>query len=102
MPTSVRLAAYSVDPPALEPYSSFDPESFVATSMIADSLVHCDQQGNAAAGLATSWRHTSPVTIEFELRRDVLFHDGTPFDADSVVTLRPAAPRPPARASWRP
>jgi len=83
--TQVRLAVYSVDPPALDPFFAFDPESFVAISMIADSLVFFDEQGRAQPGLAIEWELTSPVTMELELRRGVTFHDGSPFDAESVV-----------------
>ena len=36
--------------------------------------------------LATSYQWIDNVTLEFELRKDVKFHDGTTFDADDVVT----------------
>jgi peptide/nickel transport system substrate-binding protein len=35
--------------------------------------------------LATSWRYADDTTIEFELRPNVKFHDGSPFTADDVV-----------------
>ncbi len=35
--------------------------------------------------LATSWKQADPVTWEFELRRGVTFHDGSPFTADDVA-----------------
>jgi peptide/nickel transport system substrate-binding protein len=34
--------------------------------------------------LATSWRNVSPTTWEFKLRRGVKFHNGEPFDGESV------------------
>ena len=34
--------------------------------------------------LATSWRNINPTTWEFKLRRGVKFHNGEPFDAESV------------------
>ena len=36
-------------------------------------------------GLATSWKQTSPTVWHFELRKNVQFHDGTPFTADDVI-----------------
>ncbi|HXQ52203.1 MAG TPA: ABC transporter substrate-binding protein [Stellaceae bacterium] len=35
-------------------------------------------------GLATSWTFTDPKTLVLELRQNVLFHDGTAFDAAAV------------------
>ena len=35
--------------------------------------------------LATSYKWINNTTLEFELRQDVKFHDGTEFDADDVV-----------------
>ncbi|MDO8186506.1 ABC transporter substrate-binding protein [Conexibacter sp. JD483] len=63
---------------------------FVA-NQIYDQLVRWDLTDDAAVprivpSLATSWRTDSAgTTWTLELRRDVRFHDGTPFDADAVV-----------------
>lgn len=35
--------------------------------------------------LATSWKQVDDTTIDFELRKGVTFHDGSPFSADDVV-----------------
>ena len=35
--------------------------------------------------LATSYKWVDNVTLEFDLRDDVVFHDGSSFDADDVV-----------------
>jgi peptide/nickel transport system substrate-binding protein len=35
--------------------------------------------------LANDWKQPNPTTIEFTLRPDVRFHDGSPFTADDVV-----------------
>ncbi|MGI6855130.1 ABC transporter substrate-binding protein [Mesorhizobium sp. 1B3] len=37
------------------------------------------------AGLAESWTYTDPTTLVLELRKDVTFHDGTPFNAGAAV-----------------
>lgn len=53
---------------------------------IFDTLVWLTPDFQVTPGLATKWT-SSPdgKTYTFELRKDVKFHDGTPFDASSVV-----------------
>ena len=87
--TRVRIGHYAGDPSACDAFHAFDPESYVVVSAIADSLIYIDHDGMIRPGLATSWKRIDPLTMEFELRRGVHFHNGEPFDADSVVaTLR--------------
>lgn len=48
--------------------------------------------------LAIAWRRLDPLTMEFDLREGVRFHNGDPFTADDVVaTMR--AQRDPANRS---
>src|SRR5438309_4429038 len=52
---------------------------------IYDSLVRVDPKGNIIPWLAEKWETSSDgKTVTFSLRKDVKFHDGTTFDADSV------------------
>ncbi len=53
---------------------------------IYDTLVRVDAQNKIQADLATSWNYASPTQLTFTLRSDVKFQDGTPFNADAVVT----------------
>ncbi len=53
---------------------------------IYDTLVRVDAQNKIQPDLATSWSYTSPTQLVFTLRSDVKFQDGTPFNADAVVT----------------
>ena len=69
----------------------FDPlrsQAFVDRSVhyqIYDSLVRIDAKGGIIPWLAEKWE-TSPdgETVTFTLRKDVKYHDGSPFDAESV------------------
>jgi len=82
---TATLGIYSVDPPALDAFHSFDPESFVTLLAISDALIAIGPEGDVEPSLATAWERTSPLTMEFQLREGVRFHNGEPFDADSVV-----------------
>ena len=81
----LRLAVYAAPPVALDNFHSFDPESFVVGSMLADSLVYIDEHGRLVPWLATAWERESPVSLVMDLRRGVRFHDGTPFTSRDVV-----------------
>lgn len=53
---------------------------------IYDTLVRVDAQNKMQPDLATAWTFPSPTQVVFTLRSDVKFQDGTPFNADAVVT----------------
>jgi peptide/nickel transport system substrate-binding protein len=63
---------------------------------VYEGLVRYNKQFVPEPALATSWTRVSALTWRFALRRDVKFHDGTPFTADDVVfsferILKPAS-----------
>ena len=47
-----------------------------------EGLVRYDKNYKIEPSLATSWANTSPTAIRFNLRKNVKFHDLTPFTAD--------------------
>jgi peptide/nickel transport system substrate-binding protein len=49
-----------------------------------NGLVDFDAKGEVIGDLAESWERTNPTTFVFELRKGVVFHDGTPVDAKAV------------------
>lgn len=49
-----------------------------------DTLTIQDSTGEPQPNLATSWERTDPNTWRYELRDDVVFHDGSTFDATVV------------------
>ncbi|MDB5406525.1 MAG: hypothetical protein JWL84_1437 [Rhodospirillales bacterium] len=62
------------------------PETRIATQAIFDSLVWYDPMTREIKpSLAESWTRHDDKTLEFKLRRDVRWHDGSPFTADDVV-----------------
>ncbi len=63
---------------------------------VYEGLVRYNKQFVPEPALATSWTRPSPTVWRFNLRRNVKFHDGTPFTADDVVfsferILKPAS-----------
>lgn len=52
---------------------------------VFESLVDVDARGKPVAGLALAWKPVGDTTWEFALRKGVKFHDGEPFNADTVL-----------------
>ena len=85
----VRLGILASDPSACDAIHARDPESAAIHPAITDSLVYVDSEGHLQPGLATAWRRIDPLTMEFDLREGVRFHNGDPFTgADVVATIR--------------
>lgn len=76
---------------SLDPhFHNLTPNSIVG-SHIFDALTLPDEFKWPTPGLAVRWRPVDDTTWEFALRRNVTFHDGTPFTAaDAVASLKRA------------
>lgn len=75
------------DPVSLEPGNITDGISIMVQRQIYDTLVDFKNgTTDLEPGLATSWKSNANATQwTFTLRKNVKFHDGTPFNADAVV-----------------
>ncbi|MGG5292099.1 ABC transporter substrate-binding protein [Pseudomonas shirazensis] len=73
------------EPTCLDPHVAGDmPQVFVAQQYL-DSLVSMDSEGRIGPWLATHWQVAADgLSYTFQLRRDVRFTDGTPFNAEAV------------------
>ena len=80
---TIRLAAPVPTTTYGNPYS-VDDGSSVRPSLL-DGLTQLQRNGTLEPALATSWTLTSPTTWVFNLRPAVVFHNGAPFTADSVI-----------------
>ncbi len=69
-----------------DPYYNQLRAGLVLAHQAWDGLIYRDPDTFAIKPLlALSWKQTDPTTWEFELRRGVVFHDGSPFTADDVT-----------------
>lgn len=51
---------------------------------VFEALVNQDENLKPVPELATEWEQVDPTTWRFELRKDVTFHNGEPFNAEAV------------------
>jgi len=81
------VVALQAEPTALDPTQISDYNSSRATMGMYDTLVHFkDGSTDVEPWLAKSWDISEDgLTYTLELREDVKFHDGTPFNADAVL-----------------
>ncbi|MBB6099292.1 peptide/nickel transport system substrate-binding protein [Deinobacterium chartae] len=75
------------EPVSLESGNITDGNSIIVQRQIYDTLVDFkDGTTDLIPGLALSWTANKDATVwTFKLRRNVKFHDGTPFNADAVI-----------------
>jgi peptide/nickel transport system substrate-binding protein len=67
-------------------YFNTSREGIILARQIWDQLIERDPDtGKYLPSLATAWRWVDDLTLEFDLRKGVKFHDGQPFSADDVV-----------------
>jgi peptide/nickel transport system substrate-binding protein len=85
VPGGALTFAVDREPNCLDPHVSPADTTAVIDRNVFDSLVSQDAQGKFRPWLATAWRISPDLrTYTFDLRTDVRFHDGTPFDANAV------------------
>src|SRR5205807_8305703 len=63
----------------------WDADSYGVYRNIFDNLVTRDASGKIVPQIATAWRNIDQTHVEFDLRTDVRFHDGTPLTAEDVA-----------------
>jgi peptide/nickel transport system substrate-binding protein len=75
----------TTEPACFDPHRSSQQNAFWVIRNYVDSLIYKQQDGNYSPWLAKSWSVSEDgKTYTFNLRDDVHFTDGTPFDAQAV------------------
>jgi peptide/nickel transport system substrate-binding protein len=72
------------EPSTLDPHRGGSGTDHMSLYPLYDTLVRFDPNLNPQPGLAESWETPDPKTFVFTLRKNVKFHDGTPFNAEAV------------------
>jgi peptide/nickel transport system substrate-binding protein len=74
------------DPSTLDPHVNSNTRDSILHHALYDRLIERSPDGTLYPGLATEWSVAEDnVTWTLKLRTDVVFHDGTPFNAEAVV-----------------
>lgn len=75
----------TADAISFDPHRVNDIPSMVFQAQVFQGLLSFDESGNIIPVLAIDFRQIYENIWEFDLRQNVYFHDGTPFNADAVV-----------------
>jgi peptide/nickel transport system substrate-binding protein len=73
------------DAATLDPQLQWDTDSYGVYRNIFDNLITRDGSGAIVPQVATAWRSLDDTHVEFDLRSDIKFSDGSPLTADDVV-----------------
>src|SRR5882757_3922985 len=73
------------EPSSLDPHLEWNPDSYFVYRNIFDNLLTRDDAGKIVPQVAAAWRQVDDATVEFDLRDDINFHDGTKLTAEDVV-----------------
>src|SRR6185503_18169536 len=77
--------ALDQEPPTLDPHASPSAVTYQVIASVTESLLYHGRDGKLVPWLAESWTAAADGrSVTFKLRRDVKFHDGTPFNAAAV------------------
>jgi len=77
--------AFNADVLTLDPHSSNNTFTNTFLGNVYEALVRHNDRIEIEPALAESWERTSPTVWRFNLRRNVVFHNGETFDADDVL-----------------
>ncbi|MFV0309437.1 MAG: ABC transporter substrate-binding protein [Desertimonas sp.] len=84
-PGGVLRFGWGVAPTHLDPHLASSSQDITQLAPTYDRLIHQSPEGDPVPGLSIEWELSADgLTLDLTLREGVLFHDGTPFDAEAV------------------
>lgn len=81
---SELVLAVTALPTSLDPIKDNGLSALTTYALLYDRLMDIDATGQTVPGLATSWEPTSDTMWRIDLRDDVTFHNGEPFNAEAA------------------
>lgn len=85
-PGGTLTIGIAADPSTLDPHVNSNTRDSIFHHALYDHLIQRSPDGTLYPGLATEWAVAEDgVTWTVKLRSGVMFHDGTPFNAEAVV-----------------
>ncbi len=77
--------AFQSDAGSMDPYTMNNTMTLGFTANVYEGLVRHAKDESIEPSLATGWETIQPDVWRFNLRKNVTFHDGSPFTADDVI-----------------
>lgn len=81
----LRLGVVGLPPTFGNPYRGTGVPTIYTIRTMFEGLTFVRENGEVEPLLATGWENVDDFTWKFDLRRDVVFHNGAPFTAAAVV-----------------
>ena len=78
------VVAQRTDAVSLDPHATNDSNSALVMAQIYDRLIYQDENMELHPGLAESWTQIDDLTYEFNLKKNVYFHNGEELTATDV------------------
>lgn len=73
------------EPSSLDPHVQWNPDSYSVYRNIFDNLITRNNKGAIVPQIAASWKQVSDTVVEFQIRNDVVFHDGHKLTPEDVA-----------------
>ena len=77
--------AVASDMTSMDPHVGKEIAAVVVTNNIFATLLAKDENGQIIPYVAESWEQVDDVTIDFKIRQDITFHDGSKLTAEDVA-----------------
>lgn len=84
-PSNDLHIAWESAPRSIDPRFATDANSQYLSDLINCSLIRFDQTGKVSPSLAKSWKWTTSTSLSVNIRKGVLFSDGTPVSIDDIL-----------------